>query len=158
MSIYFQAARNSYVTAIRTARAYLDSLQRSTSQSDSALYQTVNLPKVELKIFDGDPLSYHLWINAFDEVVDKVPMENSAKLTRMLQYTSGRAYEAIKACALADDGYKQARAKLKSSFGDKHLVTQSIVSSLKNGKAVRSLRPIKCNSSQTSYPFASRHS
>ena len=134
---YFQAAHVSYVSAIQTARAYLDSLQQSASSSASALYQTVNLPKVELKIFDGDPLSYHLWICAFDEVVDKVQMEDSAKLTRMLQYTCGSAYEAIKGCALADDGYKQARAKLKSRFGDKHLVTQSIVASLKNGKAVQ---------------------
>ena len=70
----------------------------------------VYMPKVELQAFDGNPLQYHQFINSFDQNVDRICKDGDMKLTRLLQYTSGEAKEAIRACQLigGDEGYEEA--------------------------------------------------
>ena len=65
-------------------------------------------------------------------------MDGQVKLTRLLQYTTGPAKMAIKTCALigGDAGYTQARDILKNRYGNSHLVSQMIISDLKNGKRI----------------------
>ena len=55
-----------------------------------------------------------------------------------MQYTSGPAKSAIKNCVLiaGEAGYEKAREILKNRFGNSHLVSQRIMSDLKNGKSV----------------------
>ena len=67
------------------------------------------MPNVELEKFSGDALKYHTFKAMFDESV-KAVNDRSVKLTRLLQCTSGKASEAIRACALmnSDEGYDQA--------------------------------------------------
>ena len=102
------------------------------------LTNMMNMPKVELDKFDGNPLDFQSFIAVFDEVVDSKIDDDQVKLTRLLQYTSGQTKTAIKNCALVggETGYKQAMEILRSRFGNAHLVSQSIISDLKNGKYV----------------------
>ena len=44
----------------------------------------MNFPKVELKVFDGNPFHYHAFIKSFDVNVDKVCSDPNLKLTRLL--------------------------------------------------------------------------
>ena len=60
----------------------------------------MNLPKVELETYNGDPMQYLTFIAAFEENVDKVIRDSQIKLTRLLQYTTGDAKSAIRTCAL----------------------------------------------------------
>ena len=75
------------------------------------LSSLLNVPKVELDIFDGDPLKYQSFLAIFDEIVDSKISDGQIKLTRLLQYTSGLAKSSIRNCALigGNAGYKQAR-------------------------------------------------
>ena len=105
-------------------------------QSD--LINSLNVPKVEIDKFEGNPLDYLTFMAIFNEVVHTKVMDGLVKLTRLLQYTSGPAKMAIKNCALigGDAGYAQARAILKNRYGNSHLVSNMIISDLKNGKRI----------------------
>ena len=104
----------------------------------SNLVTLLNLPKVEIDCFDGNPRDYQSFISTFDEMIDSVLDDGQLKLVRLLQYTTGVAKSAIRNCTLVggDLGYKRARDILKSRFGNVHLITQSIVSDLKSGNKV----------------------
>ena len=45
----------------------------------------MNLPKVELQTFDGNPVRYHSFIKSLDVNVDRVCQDPDSKLTRLLQ-------------------------------------------------------------------------
>ena len=100
------------------------------------LIDSINLPSVELKPFNGDPLSFQAFITLFDDLVDSKSIDDSAKLSRLLHYCNGTAYAAIKNCILDPNGYQLARHILKKRFGDKHLIAQKIISDLKHSKSV----------------------
>ena len=59
----------------------------------------LNMPKVELQTFSGDPLEYHQFIK-FDQNVHNLPCNSDLKLTRLMQYTVGPAKDAIRNCQL----------------------------------------------------------
>ena len=145
---YFFQAEKEYVSSLKNAKDWPKGLSRikethsqkieTTTTSD--LYNLMNLPKVELEPFDGNPLNYHSFIATFNEVVDKVITDSRVKLTRLLQSTRGDAKEAIRSCILirGDEGYIQARKILSQRFGNDHLIIQRTIQSLRNGKPVKS--------------------
>ena len=90
------------------------------------LVNCLSLPKLELQVFDGNPLMYQSFILLFDELVTCKIDDDNAKLSRLLQYTSGPANLAIRNCVLCPDGFNKARDILKNRFGNKHLVAQKI--------------------------------
>ena len=66
------------------------------NQTLNQLINALKLPKLELKVFDGNPVNYPSFLSIFDEAVNCKVKDNQVKLTRLLQYTSGSAYSAIK--------------------------------------------------------------
>ena len=64
----------------------------------------LSLPKVEIPIVNGDPREYHMFITTFDQVVGNVLSSDQAKLTRLYQYLSGEARLAVKAFAQIGGG------------------------------------------------------
>ena len=64
------------------------------------LIKAIQIPEVELMTYDGDPLTYWGLICMFDNSVEKDAVNSSAKLSRLLQYTSGRARAVIHSCAV----------------------------------------------------------
>ena len=150
---WFQQVQTSYVAGVRSAKAWLKTqeddgaierevavdrsdIMSAITQSD--LINSLNVPKVEIDKFEGNPLDYLTFMAIFDEVVHTKVMDGQVKLTRLLQYTSGPAKMAIKNCALigGDAGYAQARAILKNRYGNSHLVSHMIISDLTNGKRI----------------------
>ena len=105
----------------------------------------MNLPKVELQTFDGNPVRYHSFIKSLDANVDRVYQDPDSKLTKLLQYVTGTALEAIRSCTLIGGlkGYDRARGILKSRFGSSHLVTEKYVKFFRSGKAVWSPEDIQ---------------
>jgi hypothetical protein len=152
---YFFEVQNMYIQALNSAKDFLrnsdvleDSKSLVTKSSDdkgenvsqSDLIRIMNLPKVKLEVFDGDPLKYHSFFALFDENVDSLSVDNKSKLTRLIQYTSGKALESIRSCMLidGDEGYANARKTLLERFGNHHLISDTVIKSLKNGKPIRS--------------------
>ena len=150
---WFQQVQTSYVAGVRSAKAWLKmqegdganerevAVNRSDVMSAIAqadLINSLNVPKVEIDKFEGNPLDYLTFMAIFDEVVHTKVMDGQVKLTRLLQYTTGPAKMAIKNCALigGDEGYIQARDILKNRYGNSHIVSQMVISDLKNGKRI----------------------
>ena len=101
---------------------------------------SMNIPKVEIRCFDGSPSDYMSFITVFDESVGKANIDGQAKLTRLLQYTTGSARSAIDCCALigGSKGYDEARTILEERFGDPYVITTTLLEKLTVNKEVRS--------------------
>ena len=106
--------------------------------SPGELTNLINLPKLDFQKFSGDPLEYHTFITIFEESV-KAVKDKKSKLTRLLQCTSGKARDSIKSCILMaeGEGYDAARKVLHRRFGDSHLVTETIIQGLREGKSLK---------------------
>lgn len=146
--LYFYSVQDDYIAALKLAKKWLngDDSTPTTNQTSGAqalnqsdVMSLINLPKIELEVFDGDPMQYHSFMTMFDELVDGVAADDRWKLTRLIQYTSGKAKEAIRYCTLiaGGKGYQQAREVLHNRFGNMHLVTEKIIRRLRSGKQVR---------------------
>ena len=153
---WFLEIESAYIDAVRGARAWLKSQQSLSSSEktkpdsapaavvtksdDSAamcdLINLMNIPTVEIDMYDGNPMDYQAFITIFDELIDSKLGDPQLKLTRLLQYTTGAAKSAIKNCVGGESGYKQARDILRNRFGNKHIITQTIISQLKTGERV----------------------
>lgn len=151
---YRYEVQDGYLASLRSVKQYLKSLneQVKTEPAEAAeaaaqgtsdmqeFISLLNLPKVEIETFSGDPLQYHSFLATFDEHVDKKVKDSDVKLSRLQYYTSDDAKTAIRPCSLVggDEGYKQARETLARRFGNPHVICEMIVSNLKKGKPVRS--------------------
>ena len=147
---WYAVVEKAYIEGVTAARSWLKS--RETSEQDTSsvkvtgdtsvlgdeLVNLLTIPKVELDKFDGDPLMYQSFVSTFNELVDKKTDDAQIKLTRLLQYTTGPAKESIKYCAIVggQDGYSQARSILSTRFGNKYLVSQKVISNLKQSKTM----------------------
>ena len=76
-------------------------------------------------------------------MVDSAPVSDASKLARLQQFTKGKARESIKSCVHSRKGYVAAKQILKRRFGDPYLSTERLVTSLRNGKSVRSAEDIR---------------
>ena len=104
------------------------------------LVSAINMPKVEIEVFNGNPMKYHQFMRAFDLNVHDMRCDENMKLTRLLQYCSGSARDALEGCMLigGKTGYDKARKILEERFGDPHMITERIVINLRRGKPVKS--------------------
>ena len=152
---WFSDITKSYLDEVTKARLWLrqNGISMQTVNVDSQgtksqvaglseeLATHLSLPKISIPTFSGDPREYHLFITTFDQVVGDVLSSDQAKLTRLYQYLAGEAQSSVKSFMLIGGatGYAKARSVLKSRFGSSHLVAQSIIDDLRQGKsAIRS--------------------
>ncbi|XP_064621732.1 uncharacterized protein LOC135484315 [Lineus longissimus] len=114
-------------------------------QQQRLLLNTLQLPKVDLMTFDGDPLRYWLFIRAFENSVDRDLIDDSVKLSRLLRYCTGKARQVIECCAVKDptEGYKLARKLLKDRFGSDFVVSQAWVNRIVNRKQAKGPEAIR---------------
>ena len=112
----------------------------SASALSKEVLCAINLPKLELCYFDGNPLQYYPFITAFDETVDAVASTGSAKLNRLVSYTTGVVKTAIESCLImgGEAGYKTARGIIKERFGNDLIISQTIINSLREGPPAKS--------------------
>ncbi|KAJ8034436.1 hypothetical protein HOLleu_21277 [Holothuria leucospilota] len=154
---YFSEKQRDYISVLDLvkntkisfkAKAEQKALSADSNSGDSSnkeYLRLLNLPKVELEVFHGNPLHFHQFIKAFEANVDKVCDDDDFKLSRLMQYIAGPAKEAIRGCQLigGTGGYAQARSILDSRFGDPHLVTERLLRELKFGKQVKTPQEIR---------------
>ena len=147
---WFSDVESHYISEIKAAREWLNSksvsrpinenVNSSVNAGDDKLISLLSIPKLELPTFCGDPLEYPSFIAIFDESVDSKVNDDQIKLTRLLQYTTGPAHNAIRNCSLVGGsaGYAEARKILKNRFGNDILVSQKLIDDLKQNKRVTS--------------------
>ena len=97
-----------------------------------------NLPKPELKKFDGDVKTWANFYSTFYSQIGGRAMDPAQKLTLLQQHCTGEAYDIIAPCALLPPsiGYDEAIRTLSERFGSKHMVAGSYITDLKTGPRV----------------------
>ena len=149
---YFYDVQKTYISALKHVKQWLQDNELDKKVKDekhpatsdemgrTEILGLMNLPKLELESFDGDPIKFHSFFAAFDEHVDGVTANPRIKLTRLLQCTSGKAKDAIRFCSLigGEKGYFEAREILKRRFGNDHLISERVIQNLRSGKPIRS--------------------
>ena len=138
---YYQEVDKSYLDVLSEIRDYADDARTPDAVSSSVkLAQALTLPRVDIEVFDGNPTMFHSFITLFDECVDKVTDNVQTKLTRLFQFTTRDAKEAIRSCGIVggENGYLQARSILKRRFGNDHLMSTRLTQNLRIGRPIRS--------------------
>ena len=114
-------------------------------QGNNDVYKLLCLPKVELEVFLGDPLKYHAFIKSFSVTVERLVKDADSRLARLLQYTAGKAHQAIQGALIigGDSGYRFVVKTLEDLYGSKHHVTEDIIRSLRQVKLVKSAHEMR---------------
>jgi len=79
-----------------------------------------SLPRKEVPVFKGDPLTYKSFIRSFEHAVDSKADAYQDKFFYLEQYTSGEAQELVRSCEHmpSERGYKEARRLLQKHYGN----------------------------------------
>ena len=94
--------------------------QQKTFQSmASTIKQGFSLPKPDISKFDGNPLNYWNFVCSFENSIARNALDDSKRLSYLLQFCMGTAKDAISSCSALDPavGYQTARALLEERFG-----------------------------------------
>nr|XP_039264589.1 uncharacterized protein LOC120340410 [Styela clava] len=116
--------------------------QNSMSLAD-ALYcmaSSIRQGPQEIEKFDGDALSYHRFIQNFDDMYDSKIADPRTKLNYLIDQCTGKARKAIESCIIVKpplQGYLDARSILKQQFGRDYKVVNAFMDSLKNGPSIK---------------------
>ncbi|XP_068697335.1 uncharacterized protein [Montipora foliosa] len=87
----------------------------------------INLPKINIKSFGGDPLEWLTFWDSFSAVIDKNFQLSNFKKNGMLK---GEAAHAISGLPLTDENYRNATELLKECFGKTQNLTNAYMESL----------------------------
>ncbi|XP_038131095.1 uncharacterized protein LOC119776626 [Cyprinodon tularosa] len=118
----------------------ISQLLEFSRQQYQAQVDSLRLPPTDMIKFDGDPLQYWKFMRLFTAMVDKESVSAEEKLTRLHQYTEGKARDAISHCLYNPNpslGFKEALERLKSRFGNPHSISQAWVEKVLNFKEIR---------------------
>ena len=145
---WFDDAQRLYIDYVTKALDWVASLTSAATPPEPAgtvqsleynneVLHTLNLPKVEIPVFTGKAKDYQAFITIFDELIENRMSDCQIKLTRLIQYCEGPAREAVNQCVVVGGalGYRQARQILEERFGNAHLVVQTLLRDLREGKA-----------------------
>ena len=109
------------------------------SDTITRLTQLQRLPQAKPDVFKGDEqdqTKFFLWENAFDSLIDSIPITAQQKLHLLYQYLDGKAKRVIEQLQYLvqdpDSAYKQARTILKERFGHPAIISTSFEKRLAN--------------------------
>ena len=110
----------------------------TTNLQQRAMIDILKLPAAQLKTFDGNCLEYWTFIRSFDDAVDSAHVDDSAKLTRLVQFCAGEARRVVECCLSMSPNiaYQRARQLLKQRFGDSFRISNAWVSKVTGGPSV----------------------
>ena len=103
------------------------------------LIDAMCLPKTSIKPFDGDPLNFASFMQAFDSIVDGTSVDDSVKLNCLFEYCTGKALKVIQACALMNPavGYVRARKLLIERFGNAYQISEAWIQKVTEGPSIK---------------------
>ncbi|CAH8531801.1 unnamed protein product [Dicrocoelium dendriticum] len=130
---------------LSAAEAYDHRANRGRLVSQQCLQ--LDLPKVELEYFDGNPAKYWKFVKQFEYYVESRVFDSGQRLLYLIHYCRGYAKEAISECVMLPPSvaYDRARKVLRELFGESHVVARSLIDGLMTG-----LRPLSANPDELS--------
>ena len=114
------------------------------------LLDAMSIPKPKLMSFNGDPMNFHVFMNAFDNCIHTSSLSDAIKLNKLFELCEGKALTVIKPCALMQpvEGYVKARLLLKERFGNDFVISEAWVNKITCDI------PVKPNSAESLQEFA----
>ena len=105
---------------------------RDKSSMALSLSQTLNLPRIEIDRFDGNPRHYTSFMASFRQCVESITFDNNTRLSLLLYHTKGEAPTAISSFinTLDGTGFDLDMKRLKSRFGSPHVICETVLSDL----------------------------
>ena len=79
------------------------------------LLDAMIISKPKLMSFNGDPMNFHVFMNALDNCIHTSSLSDAIKLNKLFELCEGKALTVIKPCASMQpvEGYVKARLLLK---------------------------------------------
>ena len=115
--------------------------QRQTDLVDLLVMQQkqASLPRREVPVFDGNPLTFRLFTQAFKHNIEDKTNSNEDRLYFLEQYTVGQPKELVRSCfhMNATTGYAEAKRLLKHHFGDDFKITTAYIEKALNWNSIR---------------------
>ena len=99
----------------------------------SSLVQALNLPRMEISKFDGNPRRYMTFMTIFKETVESVTNDGQTRLSQLLYHTIGEAHRTVESYVVegGESGYLKAMEMLESRFGSSHVICEAMLSDLR---------------------------
>ena len=128
---------------LNASHTLMSNLSIDDDVSAKDLVNALSAPRGSLTQFNGDPLQYLNFMISFKECVEDKIKDDGIRLSRLIEFCSGVAHEAIKMCAAIGGtaGLTKAKSILKARFGSNEIIGRHIIRNLKDGSEVT------CNSS-----------
>lgn len=102
----------------------------STSQTPRPRIH-INLPKINIKSFGGDPLEWLTFWDSFSAAIDRnVELSDIEKMNYLNGMLKGEAARAISGLPLTEENYRKAIELLKKRFGKSQVLTNAYMESL----------------------------
>lgn len=113
--------------------------QAQTNNSDNMMAMALSLPKPDMPTFSGNPVDYWNFINSFEVNIAERVHDNRLRLSYLIQFTTGKAREAIENCVLLDPltGYSRARVILQDQFGRNYIVARAHLEKVTDRSSLR---------------------
>jgi Protein of unknown function (DUF1759) len=107
-------------------------LRLNSAHQNCASSCKMELPKVELFMFNGDVTTYWNFIRQFELYIESKIEDPGLRLLYLMNYCEGEAKAAISDCMLLEPsvGYSKARALLKRWYGKLHVIARCLIESL----------------------------
>ena len=155
--VWFDAVQTRYVEVYTDALKFIkhskapkdgkssDVITGGANANAQSIPSGLDLPRVEIEPFDGDPLKYHAFKRTFDVIVERSCTDPDARLARLISATTGVARDAIMGTQVVGgkDGYDRARNTLADLFGADQLIVQEIVKGLRPEKQLQSSEEVR---------------
>ena len=134
-------AYKNMMKARESEKSEKDCLKRS--QMLENLVSQVNisrLPSPEPDVFDGDPLEYNRWFNAFETLISTRNIPKNERIFYLRKYLSGPARDCVQGLLslCSEDAYDDAWKMLKERFGSDFVIANALRQKVRNWPQVSS--------------------
>ncbi len=94
-------------------------------------------PPIEITKFTGDPKDYLRFVTRFSDQVLSQPIQESKKLSRLMQYLDGKAKEAVERYeGMGSGALLDALSVLKYRFGQPYMIVDAFIVSIVKGPSI----------------------
>jgi len=137
-----QSGKSDEQSSPRASDAYSPQVHNLLERQQNTMEQVVrnlSMPQRQFMYFDGDPISYPLFVKNFEINVENKERNDGDRLNYLIQYCTGKAKEAIEHCMMMDpkEGYAKAKEILSKNFGRTHLVAKAFLDKVVKGPPIK---------------------
>ena len=107
-----------------------------------------DLPAIEIRKFDGSPQHFPVFCHLFEQMINSKPVDESVKMSRLLQLLEGPPLEAVRRYEAVTGGLTKALKLLEDRYGQPCQIVRACVDTLTKGPNIAS------NDNETLQKFA----